>query len=438
MNKSLWFWLNRRLFLLLTGVLSCLFVVSVPCALSQNPAEVARSANDFVDSIGVVVHLNRTNSAYNNYEEVIKPRLQELGVRHVRDGFSPTDTTTLERFADLGSLGIKSTLVMDPRHMPKPTQAIAVIHSLAGSVEAVEGPNEWDVWEELTYQDKTFPMGVQTYQAELYNTIKNNPTTAHLDVLAPTVAHWWNAPQLTNVACDYGAMHSYAGGQIPTSHLDSHWIPSAQLICPGKPIVATEAGWHNAMEGGGGQPGVSELAASKYVPRLYLEYFNRGIKRAYINEFIDKWRNGSKEAHFGLVRHDGTPKPAFIALKNLIALLQDSGGGAAVPGALTYSLAGDTSNIHHTLLQKSDGRFFLVLWQDVPSFDLDTKTDIAVASKPVTLDLASPMLGAAVYQPVESTAPIAQYAYPRQLRLAVPDHPLVVELMPTQMLTSAS
>ena len=41
------------------------------------------------------------------------------------------------------------------------------------------------------------------------------------------------------------------------------------------------------------------------------------------------------ERHFGLVRTNGTPKPSFYALKNLLHLLADS-GSAAPAGSRLY------------------------------------------------------------------------------------------------------
>ncbi len=50
----------------------------------QAQPELARSADDFVDSIGVNTHLFYDQSVYyQKYGEIIKPKLLELGVRHV-------------------------------------------------------------------------------------------------------------------------------------------------------------------------------------------------------------------------------------------------------------------------------------------------------------------------------------------------------------------
>ena len=422
-------WMQRRQYLLVFLVSAAFACSIVLPSQSQSLSETARSANLFIDSVGVVVHLNRRNSAYNNYDAIIRPRLQELGIRHLRDGVKRDDATTLQKFADLATLGIKSVLVMDPRDQATAAEAVDIVKAIPTAVEAVEGPNEWDVWKDLTYKGQAFPAGVRLFQSELYGAIKRDPATASLPVLSPTVALWHNATQLGAVDCDYGAMHSYPGGEPPTAGLDWHWIPSMQQICPANPLIATESGWHNAISDSSGQPGISEAAAGKYVPRLWLEYFNRDIRRVYLNELIDKWQNAEREGNFGLLRQDGSPKPAFTALQNLIALLQDVPGEFS-PGTLSYSITGATADIHHTLLQKQDGRFYLILWQEVPSFDLLNQRDIPVPLQAVTVRVDTAIGMANLYRPLQSTTPTAQYTSPRSLVLNVSDAPLVIELTP--------
>ncbi len=423
-------WRQRRQYLLMVLVSAVFSCSTVLPSQSQSFSETARTASSFIDSVGVVVHLNRTKSAYGDYDSIIKPRLQELGVYHIRDGVKLDDTVTQQKFAELATLGIKSTLVMDPRDQATASVAVDIVKAIPTSVEAVEGPNEWDVWEDLTYKGQPFPTGVRTFQSELYDAIKADPATTSIDVLSPTVALWGNASQLGAVDCDYGAMHSYPGGEPPTAGLDWNWIPATEKLCPAKPLIATESGWHNALSTSSGQPGVSELAASKYVPRLWLEYFNRGIQRVYLNELINKWDNNNKEGNFGLLHRDGSPKPAFIAIKNLITLLQDT-DDQFTPGTLSYAMTGETTNVHHTLLQKQDGRFYLILWQEVPSFNLLSQGNISVPYQTVTVKLDTAISSAKLYQPLQSVASTAQYNSPKSLVLPVNDAPLIVELVPT-------
>ena len=61
---------------------------------------------------------------------------------------------------------------------------------------------------------------------------------------------------------------------------------------------------------------------------------------------------------------DGSPKQSYTAIQNLITILSDK-GSAFTAGSLSYSLAGDTSHVQHTLLAKRNGHYFLALWLNV-------------------------------------------------------------------------
>lgn len=433
MKFSLAYCMTRYQYPVLT-LLSALLIActsSLNSSQAQFPLESARSADAFVNSIGVATHLRYLDTAYGQYDTVIKPKLQELGVRHIRDGGKNSEF--YRRLNELATLGIKSTLVMDVRDGITPDNVVTeAIQPVLSSIEAVEGPNEWDVQPQLTYKDQTFPEGLRAYQDELYAAVKSDPTTAALPVIMPSLAIPYYAVRLGSLAsADLGNMHSYAGGHVPSQDLDIKWLPLTQVVIgANKPIVATECGWHNATnDPKASQPGISEQAAAKYVPRLYLEYFNRGIQRSFLYELINERQATDQEQNFGLLRHNGSSKPAFDSLKNLIALLEDP-GPEFTPQALSYNLSGNSSTLHHTLLQKRDGRFYLALWQEVPSFNLQTKLDVHVPKQAVTVTLGTPVRQATAYKPLRTAAPVQQYVNPKQLELIVSDHPLVIELVP--------
>lgn len=413
----------------LLAIFTAILVQLIPH--TQAAAVPIRTADSFVDSIGVATHLRYLDTAYGRYAEVIKPRLQELGVRHIRDGGK--DPGLFQKLNDLATIGIRATLVMDPRDGITPNNVIAeVINPVLPAVEAAEGPNEWDVQRHLTYNGQPFPAGVRQYQTELYNAIQQNPETARITVLMPSLAIPFNAPQLGYLeAVEAGNMHSYAGGNLPSQDLDTKWIPLTRVVVGrDRPIVATETGWHTAVaDPQPPQPAVSEKAAARYIPRLFLEYFNRYIQRAFVYELIDERPAPDQENNFGLLRFDGSPKPAFTALKNLITLLQDP-GPSFQPEPLTYQLGGNLTAVHHTVLQKRDRRFYLILWQEVPSYNTQTKTDLTVPEQAVTLSLQTPIKRAIAYQPVISTSSVWQQNNPQTLNLRVADQPLVIELTP--------
>ena len=400
--------------------------------IKQTSLESASTANSFVDSIGVCIHLTYLDTAYGQYEEKIKPRLQELGIRHVRGDSPPvTDKVAIEKFNDLAKIDIKSILIMDPRSVNNGTEAVELSKSVIDGLEGVEGPNEWDIHPEREYQGKNFPEAVRQYQSDLYSAIKSDPDTAHLPVISPSVAYPQNAVQLGRVDCNLANIHSYSFSRwgLPTGGLENQWTPAANTICPDKPIVATETGYHNAI--------MSEKAASKYLPRLFLEYFNHGIKRTYTYELIDSKPNPAKDYdqyNFGLLRYDGSPKPDFIALRNTIKLLNDYDDDIEQPietDALDYRIKGNTKNVHHTLLQKQNNNFYLILWQEVPSFDLHKRIDIEVPTRPLKLVLNTNIKTAKIYQPLKSTKVLKQYVNPKQFVVEVADYPMIIELSPT-------
>ncbi|MDJ0702671.1 MAG: hypothetical protein QNJ46_05270 [Leptolyngbyaceae cyanobacterium MO_188.B28] len=134
----------------------------------------------------------------------------------------------------------------------------------------------------------------------------------------------------------------------PSHNLNDPWIPAVHIMCGSQRAITTECGYHNAIFGN--YSGVSEGSSRKYLPRLFLEYFNRDVERTYSYELIDIKPNPDNDQakfHFGLLRNDGSPKTAFIALRNLIMLLRDPNAVASVAsplGSLDYGFSGDATS----------------------------------------------------------------------------------------------
>lgn len=389
----------------------------------------ARSADSFVDSIGIATHIQYFDTPYGNYEGIIKPRLKELGVRHIRTGGS--SQKVIDRLNDLAESGIKTNLVADPRGGITPSNIVSLLKRRPDAIESVEGPNEWDIHPELKYKGKSFPEGLRKYQRDLFKAINDDPATKDITVAAPSMAHSYNGlKKLGRMdSFDKGNMHSYAGGQKPTNKLDDKWIPHTQAVSGNKSIFATESGWHNYLNSSR-QPGIPEVVEAKYTPRLYLEYFNNpAIERTFRYELINVGKSGNNQrTNWGLLNADGSPQPAFTALKNLIDLTEDPAAKGFTPGQLDYKLSGDLENVNQTLLQKSNGDFKLILWQDALSWDTKFKKKIPVADNKVTLSLNTPIKSAKTYLPLNSIKAMGSYTNPTSIKLSVPDHPLVVQL----------
>jgi hypothetical protein len=234
-------------------------------------------------------------------------------------------------------------------------------------------------------------------------------------------------PLLKGIGFDAASMHAYAAPHRPTYQLDGRIWQVNQISDTPVKIIATETGYYTRAPTGGQ---VSEKAQAKYVTRLFGEYFNRGISRTYDYELVDGRDDpADPEANFGLLRNDLSPKPAYTALKNLMQLLRDPSSTPILStDSISFSLTGGGSSLQHSLLEKSDGSFYLLLWNDVASWDVTAQTDIINAAVPVTLQLDSKFDLAQVFIPGQSASALARYNSPRRLNLNVPDDVMVVEL----------
>jgi hypothetical protein len=202
----------------------------------------------------------------------------------------------------------------------------------------------------------------------------------------------FNTPKLGNISqlVDIGAIHRYFSGNNPEttgfwkSDACGMWGAMSFYICearinagPTAPLYITETGYTTFGE-------IDEKTAGKYISRVLLYDSLAGIVRTYIYELHDDGTDASNsENGYGLFRYDGTPKPAFNAVRSEIALLSDP-GPAFSPTPLAYSVGG-VKQLRHELFQKRDGSYELAIWNDSRSWNPSTAREIPVPSSAVTL-----------------------------------------------------
>lgn len=404
----------------------------------------ARAADALINSIGINTHLGYNDTVYGNYSGIIRPRLQELGIRHVRDHVLRNRPEVDSRFQDLhDQLGIKALFIADPRQC-SPTQAWNYVKALGPyRVSMVEGPNEPDLNLGPTWANTT-----RSYQRSLYTLMKADSATAQIPVAAPSLSTEASANSLGSLSrfLDFGNMHNYYAGHHPGSggwgdngYGSLTWqLTQSRKVCGAKPVVSTETGYHNATNSTSTHLSTPEWIVAKYLPRLFCYQFYRGIARSYPYEFIDQGTNPlNHELNFGLLRNDGTPKASFLALKNLIALLRDPGTDFS-PSALDYTLSGDLANIYQLLLQKRDGTFYLAVWLEASSWNPLTKVESFPAARSLTLRLNTTIDSAATCVPNEGTNWTAATIVDGTISLTVPDQVLLVRLVPVPGALGAS
>jgi hypothetical protein len=283
---------------------------------------------------------------------------------------------------------------------------------LAGVVEAVEGPNEYDA-----SGDPDWAAALRSYQRDLFTRVRRDPALRRLDVVGPSFVRPESRGQAGDLRASMtlGNLHSYPGGGEPDRGLDGE-LALAARVSGDRPVVATETGYTTASAPSDGRAAVPEAVAARYVPRLYLEYFRRGIRRTFLYELVDEKpdpEGTDAEQHFGLLRADFTPKPAFAALG---ALLRAVGDGAPAGGdvRLAYAVEGG-GDARRLLFARAGGGLSLVLWRE----------PVPAASERVTVRLRRSVPRAAV---MRGGAAVARYRDTAAIPVDLGADPVVVRL----------
>ncbi|MGE4567661.1 MAG: hypothetical protein AB7C90_00570 [Bacteroidales bacterium] len=419
--------LLRLLPMILTGS-SCLSLCAQEALPTLLKETMPRKASDLVHSVGVNTHFGYSDTQYARYEELLKPRLLELGVKHFRDGtFNPE---VVEKYKEMGKHGLKLLLIT------RSDRAVVQARQLGDMLFGLEGENEPDNRNRSGWESQ-----LRAEQQALFTAVKSNPATQSLPVVVSSLANIRSNPgKLGNLEpwLDFGNMHPYAAGQPPSRHWG--WgltmqaaIDSARLVSGNKPLLVTECGYHN-KENNPNHPGVSELAAAIYHPRLIFVYFNQGIVRSYKYEFLDLKPDigyTDMECHFGLIRADGSPKPSFFSIKNTLAILNDT-DTEFTPEPLFFSLESSQPDLHYTLLQKSDGSHWLVLFREVSVYDLATRKDLPVRSAKVTLSLRR-RSNLTLFEPNQSSDPLFSRKMIMDLKLELYGEMVIVKISSEEM-----
>lgn len=387
------------------------------------------------DAVGVNTHLSYTGTIYDtSFTSIIKPKLLELGTRHIRDNPSSISNMTIRgRYQDLATNGIK-TLLINWDQTDQGKNYVEAVNTTAGFqvIEAVEPPNERDNsgagWEAI----------LKTFMETMYPAYKGDVDTLSIPILGPSFANGRDAPGTFATAfpgavsyMDYGNIHNYSG-VYPEGPQGSGWGRSLiqhlgyySALSGSKTIWSTENGF-KLSEGVVGHPEVTQRAAAKYLPRVFLYQLKNNVPRCYIYQLV----NNSED--FGIINTDGSNRLQFTSIKNYIAMFADPGSPFS-PGTLNYSFTGTMTDIQHMLFQKRNGRFYVVVWLAVSSSSggttAGTAADIEPTARSLTLNLPYVFTTVNQFEPSFGTAAIATASNTSSVSLTVHDHILVVELI---------
>ena len=364
----------------------------------------------FVASLGVNTHIDFGGS-YANLNTV-EAAIRYLGIKNLRDSMqNPADLTSWPAVS--AATGAKFDDYIAETSPASMVTCLAYMPPLAatGALNFVEGGNE---------EDDSYPAGLGNtiaiaarFQPKVHAMGQRlGLPTINLSFGAGwTAANNWHGDYDKvgdlSAHAEYGNAHTYPNppngapdGAIKQLNSD------ARLAASSLPVMTTEIGWDESH-------GFSQPNIAKWALDATFDGIKHGNPKTYFYALYD-----DASGKFGLMRPDGSPKPAGAALHNLTTLLADAGSDAATfaTGSLAYTLAGTTGADSTMLLQKSDGSHWLALWNET-----------AGAPHTVTLTLANPAL-VRVFDPLTGTAATQTAHNAATLAVSVPDHPVLVEI----------
>ena len=409
-----------------------------------------------MNSIGVCSAISRRGESLTNTIEVAR----YLGVRWFRAGYESripvSDLIELHRQTGVRfSYGLMSGGT-DIARLLEGARQLAV----AGALLALEGNNEPNNWG-VTFQGERGGrtntwLPVAKLQRDLYQAVKNDPVledypvwnlseggaqTDNVGLLFLTIPAGAGTlmPDGTQYA-DFANCHNYmTHPSWPGLHDNQTWIaadptPACRVDglygnygltwrrrFPGYvesdlltlPRVTTETGV--TIHG----PITEEIQALLYLS-VYLDQFKRGWKHTSIYLLRDRTDEQGNQT-FGFYRPDYTPRLAATYFHNLTTILSDE-ASAGEPGKLDYSIPNQPATVHDLLLQKHDGTFELVVWNE----------RYTGGSDDISVHLSSAAALAALFDPTLGTSAVRSLGRGNSIGLTLSNHPVIIQVAAQQ------
>lgn len=416
----------------------------------------AKSSDNFVESLGINTKFGFCpGNLCDNYPEV-KALLAELGIRYIRDIPYPESwRKRSDLYEDYGIRMLAETgrIWGEPLNSVNVSEQLDVIKSWGKTIVGIVGANEYDSAYfhscqesegcDPNWSEESWSKSYREYQQRLYDLVKADPELSHLPVVMGPMAELNSLLQVGDLSdsCDKGNDHPYAGSGMPSMESGAgeksfrsidEVVAKVQQVCRGKKLWISETGYN--------QESITPQAQAKYLPRIYANYYLQGqIEKTFLFELLNAI---GTETSFGIIDTNLQPTPAYYAIRNMTSLLKEATWNKKTqswqypdfePSSLELTFEGDNSDLKHLLLQKSDGTFYLLIWQEVYVYDSQQNRNIVNPNRPIKLKLGDEVIKKAnkylLYNESNpsTVVPLKTWTDVSSLMLYVPDHILVLE-----------
>ena len=324
----------------------------------------------------------------------VKSALLASGIRHLRDG-QPNEVPYGSRLTQLASAGVTHSLGFTTN-----TSAAQILDALSAqspNVDFVEPQNEIDA---SGLPASQWVGQIRAEQKILFDTVTSSKNFAGIPVLGPALSTKNNYSLVGDLdsIVEAGNLHDATCSYNPGTANDTGIAYSTKLLrkSTSKIVWTTETGYTDDASRPCALP---DGVIAKYDPRTVTERFLQGEYRTYFYQLADVPAD-TVFGHMGLIDAAGRPKPQLLALGSMIRLLSDP-GSSFMTHPLYFNISGATQDLHHLLLEKRDGSYFLLLWLEVPSWKAPASNiggaTIPVTSQTITVTTASNNAVATLY-----------------------------------------
>ena len=376
-------------------------------------------ANDFLNTIGVNTGICYGSDSATTDATLIK----QFGIREVRDDDNDDPSCTSLFISVYQSTGARFDIV--PSQSVGQSDITTYLSDMttlanAGALLALEGPNEPYYqpvgWNGATSSNTATPYWtpVADFQQALYSQAKSNSTLKSYPVWDVTLGGWesndvglqWltipsNPPDASTLVmpvgteyADYANVHNYtseacwlvyptfpvanmmwdqesttetleADACVLGLYLDYGYTLTANytLNYPGYtasqlttlPKVSTETGFQEENS----SPPFN--LTDDQIGRLYLDLFLDAEKNGWSYTFLYELHDSGDG--YGLVSSSYAVRTQGTYLQNFTTILADTSSNFTA-GTLSYSVASEPATVHDLLLQKSNGTFYIAVWDE--------------------------------------------------------------------------
>ncbi len=275
----------------------------------------------------------------------------------------------------------------------------------------MEGANEYDI---TSYN---LTINGTTYNSESYGVQWGVLVDKDLQAAVAADSHLSGVPVIAASVEDVTHPATGLGPYINLSNSHVYYLSGQQLqatevqelgwdqtSAPGKPAWVTECGISSS-----GYASSNVLAADAHTQGLIdlnvvLDGWYNGVSKTFLYDLVDDGTNPTAlESNFGLFDQAGNPKPVATNLHKPDDHPRRY-GTVTSPGKLSYALTGMPGTALSMVLQKSDGSFWIIIWNATASLYNGT-SDVVPPASNITVTFASKQT-TATYDPVAGTAPI--------------------------------